>query len=135
MNHSKTSNEEHTNNNLNLSQNWRRIKQFARFDLIHFSTHAESALTARHISKEEVMHVLKSANSSIVQHHEPGTYNNNSAPVDVIFGKVNYKKKRFLHVVLATEQSVNDGYIIKVVTVYEPSKEFFHASGRVLRRN
>jgi len=122
-------------NKADLSANWRMIKQFARYELITFTQHAVQTMEERNISKNDIYQVLKSANSTIVQHHEAGTYNNNQSPVDVVFGQVkNNKKKFFLHVVVAIEKECDSGVTIKVITTYIPSNEFFYASGRIVKR-
>ena len=120
---------------MDISANCRRIKQFARCNLIMFTEHAKNAMKERKISQEDVLSLLRNPKSSIVQHHPKGTYNGNSSPVDVMFGQVrNKNNKFFLHVVVATESSLNGGIAIKVVTTYVPSNEFFYARGRKLKK-
>lgn len=118
---------------VNLSDEWRMIKSFARFGMVEFSNHSLESIKRRGLTKEDVLHILMSANSSIVQHHEPGEYNENKNPVNVVWGKVKGNKNCFLHVVLATEISPTGGKMLRVVTAYKPSKEFFLASGRVVK--
>lgn len=109
----------YTYDKANWTSRIRRIKTFARYGLIGFSSHANDQLKKRGITKSDVMSILKSSNSTIIQCHAPNTYNDNESEVVVIWGKFKQKGKHTkpMHVVLANTKGT---YII--VTAYIPNE-------------
>lgn len=120
-------------------KNWstaiKEIKTFASYGLLKFSKHCVEQISKRNISEKEIYQVISQYNTQIVQCHQAGGYNGNQGESYVLLGKIKRKQdscKKPLHIVIA-KNIVEERKEFVVVTAYVPSKEYFHASGRVIR--
>lgn len=118
-----------------LSKEISEIKKFNKFGLLEISNHALYRLNERGITEEDILNCISQKETTIIQNHLPGEYNNNKNEVFVLYGKFKYRNKsKPLHIVIAKDISENAGKKYKIVTSYIPSNDIFYAYGRKLRR-
>lgn len=120
----------------NLSKEAKEIKLFCKYGLLSYTNHCDFRINQRLLDKDEIIEVIKKRDFTIIQNHEPGTYNNNKDELFVLYSKFKFKgKSKPLHIVIAKEITKNQGINYKIVTSYIPSNNYFFAYGRKLRRH
>ena len=114
---------------IDLSKEKYELKKYAQFGLIDFSSHALQRLRERNITPFDVFEALTQRNATIVQYKKEGSYHNKH-PRFVVCAK---SHKKVFHIVIE-KQTINTTHHYDVITVYEPSSDFFSHNGKVLKK-
>lgn len=116
-----------------ISHEIAEIKKFNKYGLLQITSHLEKRIMERGINLDDILDLINQKQTTIIQVHPKGTYNNNNDDVFVLYGKLRRKRKKTvpLHIVIA--KSVEEARTYKIVTMYIPDKEFFYAHGRKYR--
>ncbi len=124
------------NKERNLSYEISQIKQRNRYGLIEISPHALSRMEQRNIDKDIILDCISKRDTTIIQHHPPYTYHNNTDDLFVLYAKVCiHNQPKPIHVIIAKSNQTNDVIKYTVVTCYIPSKSLFYAHGRKLKHS
>lgn len=113
---------------MDLSKKIKEIRKFARYGLIEISVHCRNRAKERGISQTQIYDMLSNPSSSICQYHK--TYKNHKCPTYVVWAKLN---KKYYHIVIGESRTALDAPLFVILTVYEPSSQFFDAKGRFLK--